>query len=144
MILPLNSWKTGEATSMKGIFFNCKAFNQDLSKWDVSGVTGMNYAFYNAKSFNQNLSSWEINKRQFRCLFIFYGSGFTQFGSLSFKFRMKIMEMYIVYIGAALVFALPIGLVYLAIVDRSIIISFLSFFVLLLIFWLFWKVILHT
>ena len=117
---PLNSWKTGEAASMKGIFYNCKAFNQDLSKWDVSGVTEMNYAFYNAKSFNQNLSSWEINKRRFRCLFIFFGSGFTQTTSLSLKFQMKIMETYIVCIGAVLVSALPIGLIYLAIVDENV------------------------
>ena len=133
---PLNSWKTGEAGSMTGIFYNCKAFNQDLSKWDVSGVTEMNYAFCNAKSFNQNLGSWEINKRRFRCLFIFFGSGFTQTCSLSLRFQMKIMEMYLVYIGAALVLSLPIGLIYLAIVDeriRSWVISILLFLLVVMI-----------
>ena len=59
----LSDWRTGNVTTMEGMFQNCEAYNQamalaDTSKWDVSKVTTMKNMFNGAKVFNQALSTW--------------------------------------------------------------------------------------
>ncbi|MBP1527084.1 BspA family leucine-rich repeat surface protein [Spiroplasma endosymbiont of Dactylopius coccus] len=49
-----------EIRSLKNMFMDARAFNQDISKWNTSNVVDMSYMFSNASSFNQNLSSWNI------------------------------------------------------------------------------------
>ena len=46
---------------MEGMFYGCKAFNQDISNWDVSNVTDMSCMFYMCKAFNQDISKWDVS-----------------------------------------------------------------------------------
>jgi surface protein len=43
------------------MFYNAKAFNQNLSKWNVGNVEYMDNMFYGAKAFNQDLSKWDVS-----------------------------------------------------------------------------------
>ena len=43
-----------------GIFEKTKFKHIDISDWDVSSVTEMQYMFYNCKKFNQDLSKWNV------------------------------------------------------------------------------------
>ena len=47
---------------MRGMFFEFKKFNQDISTWDVSNVTDMNYMFAGCEKFNQDISKWDVSK----------------------------------------------------------------------------------
>ena len=54
-------WTLGTgATSLKYMFMNASAFNQDISGWNVSNITDFNGAFHGASQFNQDLSSWNV------------------------------------------------------------------------------------
>jgi surface protein len=46
---------------MSWMFYNAKAFNQDISKWDVSNVKDMSFMFYDAESFNEDISNWDVS-----------------------------------------------------------------------------------
>ena len=47
-------------TDMEYMFYNCSAFNQDISGWNVSSVTNMRCMFYECFAFNQNIGSWNV------------------------------------------------------------------------------------
>ena len=57
----ISNWDTSEVTSMKGMFWDAEAFNQDIGSWDVSNVTNMENMFFNAEAFNQDISSWNVS-----------------------------------------------------------------------------------
>ena len=38
------------------MFYDCKNFNQDISKWNVENVEDMGFMFDNCTSFNQDIS----------------------------------------------------------------------------------------
>ncbi len=42
---------TGLVEYMGYMFYNAKAFNQEISGWDVSGVKNMHYMFYGAEAY---------------------------------------------------------------------------------------------
>ena len=46
---------------MSHMFFECEAFNQDISTWNVSKVTNMAYMFGFCNSFNQDISKWDVS-----------------------------------------------------------------------------------
>ena len=48
-------------TDMSFMFYDAKAFNQNISGWDVSSVTDMAYMFNNAYAFNQDISGWDVS-----------------------------------------------------------------------------------
>ena len=49
-----------KVTDMEYMFYNCSAFNQDISGWNVSSVTNMRCMFYECFAFNQNIGSWNV------------------------------------------------------------------------------------
>ena len=59
----LKTWDVSNVTTMFGLFWHAKDFNQDISNWDVSSVTseGMFDMFNSAYSFNQDISSWDVS-----------------------------------------------------------------------------------
>ena len=53
------------------MFYNCKKFNQDISKWNVSNVKDMSFMFYGCKKFNQDISGWDVSKVRYKsCVFV--------------------------------------------------------------------------
>jgi len=56
----ISGWNVSRVTDMGYMFANCSAFNQDISSWDVSSVTDMYRMFEDCSAFNQNLGSWEL------------------------------------------------------------------------------------
>lgn len=57
----INTWCTGNVTSMSSLFRDKNSFNDDISNWDVSNVTNMGLMFNNVTSFNQNIGSWNVS-----------------------------------------------------------------------------------
>ena len=58
----ISSWNVSKVTDMRDMFGNCFAFNQDISSWNVSKVTDMAYMFYECSAFNQDISGWDVSK----------------------------------------------------------------------------------
>lgn len=58
---PLNSWDTSSVTQMSSLFAGTTNFNQPLNNWNTSSVTKMNGTFQDTAVFNQNLSSWDTS-----------------------------------------------------------------------------------
>ncbi|WP_157505977.1 BspA family leucine-rich repeat surface protein, partial [Flavobacterium chungangense] len=56
----INSWNVANVSSMKDMFYQATAFNQDISNWNVSAVTNMSSMFTKASAFNQNIGGWNI------------------------------------------------------------------------------------
>lgn len=57
----ISSWDVANVTDMQGMFRDTIAFNQDISSWDVFNVANMSFMFYNADGFNQSLSAWDTS-----------------------------------------------------------------------------------
>ncbi|MBF4519046.1 BspA family leucine-rich repeat surface protein [Flavobacterium sp. ANB] len=57
----INSWNVANVSSMKDMFYQATAFNQNISNWNVSAVTNMSSMFTKASTFNQNIGSWNIS-----------------------------------------------------------------------------------
>lgn len=55
-------WDVSNVTSMAGLFWQSKNFNQDISNWDVSKVTDMTFIFKGAINFNQPVGKWNTSK----------------------------------------------------------------------------------
>ena len=58
----ISGWDVSKVTNMGSIFFGCTAFNQDISGWNVSNVTDMSVMFWDCSAFNQDISSWDVSK----------------------------------------------------------------------------------
>ena len=58
----ISSWNVSKVIDMGSIFCGCTAFNQDISGWDVSKVTEMYRMFKDCSSFNQDISGWDVSK----------------------------------------------------------------------------------
>ncbi|NYT28581.1 MAG: BspA family leucine-rich repeat surface protein [Candidatus Thiodubiliella endoseptemdiera] len=44
------------------MFYNCKKFNQNLSKWDMRNVEYLAGMFYNCHQFNKDITEWKLLK----------------------------------------------------------------------------------
>lgn len=86
----INSWDTGNVTTMHELFKDKTTFNDDISNWNVSNVAGgasttrgMFYMFGGASSFNQNIGSWNVSSvTNMRSMF-FDATAFNNNGSSS-------------------------------------------------------------
>lgn len=58
----ISAWNTAKATSMEGVFWGAKAFNQPVGSWNVSNTTSFALVFMGAENFNQDLSHWDTSK----------------------------------------------------------------------------------
>ena len=58
----ISGWDVSKVTNMGSIFCGCTAFNQDISGWDVSKVTNMREMFWGCSAFNQDISGWDVSK----------------------------------------------------------------------------------
>ena len=47
---------------MRGLFYNLKNFNEDISAWNTSKVEDMLSMFEDADNFNQALNNWDVSK----------------------------------------------------------------------------------
>ncbi|WP_157151212.1 BspA family leucine-rich repeat surface protein [Brachyspira sp. SAP_772] len=74
----IGNWNVNNVTSMRGMFYNCYSFNEDISKWNVSNVKNMELLFYNCINFNQPLDKWKTsNLENSSCMFR-YAEKFNQ------------------------------------------------------------------
>ena len=60
-ITALSDLDTSNITSMDGMFYEARNFNQSLD-FDTSNVTSMNSMFDRAKAFNQDISNWCVEQ----------------------------------------------------------------------------------
>ncbi len=58
----ISGWDVSKVTNMGGMFADCPAFNQNIGGWNVSKVTDMQGMFYRCSAFNQDISSWDVSK----------------------------------------------------------------------------------
>lgn len=56
----IGRWDVSSVTSMRGMFWHARSFNQDIGGWDVSNVTDMRGLFEGASRFNQDVSLWDV------------------------------------------------------------------------------------
>jgi len=61
----ISGWDVSKVTDMGNMFNDCSAFNQDISSWNVSKVTDMQGMFAYCSAFNQDISSWNVSKVQY-------------------------------------------------------------------------------
>jgi surface protein len=55
-------WNTSLVTSISGLFYEARSFNQNISGWDTSRVTSMKDAFREASRFNNSLGEWDVSR----------------------------------------------------------------------------------
>ena len=79
-------------TSMKFMFYDCSAFNQDISSWNVSKVIDMGSIFCGCTAFNQDISGWNVSKVTHMQEMFLYCSAFNQ--DISRWDVSKVTEMY--------------------------------------------------
>jgi surface protein len=58
MQIVITQWNVSNVKTFRGMFYNAKKFNQNLSKWNISSVIDASAMFQGAETFNQNLCSW--------------------------------------------------------------------------------------
>ena len=54
----LQNWDVSRVSSMFGLFYRAKAFNNDLSTWKTTNVKSINDMFSGASAFNGDISTW--------------------------------------------------------------------------------------
>ena len=57
----IGSWDTSNVTSMNQMFGGASTFNQDIGSWNTSNVTDMYAMFYGVAAFNQDIGSWNTS-----------------------------------------------------------------------------------
>jgi len=57
----ISAWDVSSVTNMTLMFVACSAFNSDISAWDVSSVTNMYAMFYESPVFNSDISAWDVS-----------------------------------------------------------------------------------
>ena len=58
----ISDWDTSKVEDMSYMFNGAEVFNQPLNSWDTSSVTDMNGMFKDAFEFNQDLTQWCVEK----------------------------------------------------------------------------------
>lgn len=67
----LRGWQTPRVSSFFATFFQCTAFNEDLSKWTVSQAHKLDFMFAGCVTFSAPLDKWRI-PRAFSTSYMFY------------------------------------------------------------------------
>ena len=57
----ISAWDVSSVTDMSYMFGYCLVFNSDISAWDVSSVNNMTYMFYSCSVFNSDISAWDVS-----------------------------------------------------------------------------------
>lgn len=70
----ISSWDVSSVINMSEMFMGATSFNQDISGWDVSNVIQMKGLFQDAISFNQNLRNWKLNEKLPKSRTMFQGA----------------------------------------------------------------------
>ena len=72
-------WDVSHVENMSLCFYECRAFDQDLSAWHVENVRDMPSMFYGATSFSHSLAAWGDRVQQVtNCWRTFEGSAFNE------------------------------------------------------------------
>ena len=58
----ISGWNVSSVTNMRCMFYECFAFNQNIGSWNVTNVKDMGGMFYRCSVFNQDISSWDVSK----------------------------------------------------------------------------------
>ncbi len=61
---PLDRWDVSNVSSMIGMFYGAKAFNQSLTTWQYTNTTAnMNFMLLDTPSFHQTIDNtlWDIS-----------------------------------------------------------------------------------
>ena len=57
----ISGWNVTNVKDMGGMFCRCSVFNQNINGWDVSSVTDMSGMFAGCSVFNQNINGWDVS-----------------------------------------------------------------------------------
>jgi len=74
----IGAWDVSNVTNMTGMFFNAFSFNQDIGSWNVGKVTNMSKMFFNAYSFNQDIGSWDVASVKTMSMMFYGAKAFNQ------------------------------------------------------------------
>ena len=80
-----SAWNTSRVSNIGYLFFNARAFNQDISSWNTSNVDYAHATFYSAVAFNQNLGGWDTSKITNMSYMFFDAGRFNNGGSDTIK-----------------------------------------------------------
>jgi surface protein len=81
----ISDWDVSSGENFLGMFLYAESFNQDISSWDLKNALHLNAMFYSAESFNQDVSSWDVsNVRNF--MGMFFESGMSEITDASSYF----------------------------------------------------------
>ena len=71
----IGGWDVSQVTNMRSMFNSATAFNQNIESWDVSQVTDMRFMFNDATAFNQDIGGWDVSQvTNMRSMFFDAGS----------------------------------------------------------------------
>jgi surface protein len=57
----IKNWNVSNCIDFDSMFYNARAFNQNISSWNMSSAQSMNGMFRAAHSFNQNIGAWDVS-----------------------------------------------------------------------------------
>ena len=57
----ISTWDTSNINNMSFVFSGAEAFNQKIENWNTSSVLDMDFMFFNAKNFNQDIGNWDVS-----------------------------------------------------------------------------------
>jgi len=105
--VPFNNIVTTLMTDMNNMFYDVRAFNQNIGSWDTSNVTNMSTMFRDARAFNQNIGSWNTALVTSMRYMFYFASAFNQ--PIGLWDTSKVTNMDSMF-GYASAFNQPIGL----------------------------------
>ena len=73
----IGEWNTSSVKNMRSMFNGATKFNSNLAGWSLKSVVTMKYFLFDAKSYNQNLCEWRKTFPYNAAYNIFTGSGCT-------------------------------------------------------------------
>jgi surface protein len=74
----ISGWDTGRVTEMGNMFNGASAFNKDIGGWDTRNVTTMSGMFNGASAFNKDIGGWDTSQVTHMIQMFYYASAFNQ------------------------------------------------------------------